>query len=111
MIIVQAADSPEPLHAENGSYGYLLQALITAALAKSRLKHPINGKYRWLAELANRLYKEEYETSLSDAQAREVHEAYSRDYGVQDLDYKAVRDDMVTAGVLRYEGGLVVHYS
>ena len=35
MVIVQQADSAEPLHAENGSYGYLLQALITAALAKS----------------------------------------------------------------------------
>jgi hypothetical protein len=37
MVIVQQADSAEPLHAENGSYGFLLQALITAALAKSRL--------------------------------------------------------------------------
>jgi hypothetical protein len=104
MIIVQAADSPDPLHAENGSYGYLLEALITAALAKSRLKHhPLNGKYRWLAELANALYQANL-PSLSDAQARAVHDTYCRDYGVTDLDYKEFRDDMVSAGVLRHEG-------
>ncbi len=56
MIIVQQIDSAEPLHAENGSYGYLLQALITAALAKSKLKLPIPGKYAWLGELANEMY-------------------------------------------------------
>lgn len=107
MIIVQQADSTEPLHAENGSYGYLLQALITAALSRSRLKHPINGKYAWLSELASELYTQN-RNSLSDSEARQVHERYLRDYGVADLDYKEIRDDLDLAGVLRVEGGEVL---
>jgi hypothetical protein len=103
MVIVQQADSPEPLHAENGSYGYLLQALITAALAKSRLRLPVNGKYRWLGELAKELYNRDL-AALPDADARALHESYRREYGVTDIDYKEVRDDLVAAGVLRVEG-------
>ncbi len=105
MIIVQHADSPEPLHARNGSYGYLLQALITAALAKSRLNLPVNGKYVWLGGLANELYSNDRK-ALTDAESRLFHERHRKDYGISQ-DYKEVRDDMVAAGVLRVEGGLV----
>ncbi len=106
MIVVQQADSAEPLHAENGSYGYLLQALITAALAKSRLKHPIPGKYAWLGELANEMYTRDLSV-LPDDEARKVHERYRKEYGVTDLDYKEIRGDLVAAGVLRVDDGQV----
>ncbi len=106
MVIVQQAESAEPLHAENGSYGYLLQALITAALAKSRLKHPIPGKYAWLGELANEMYNRDLNV-LPDDEARKVHERYREEYAVTDLDYKEVRDDLTAAGVLRADRGEV----
>ncbi len=101
LIIVQLADVPDLPYAENGSYGHLLQALITAALAKSRLKLPVNGKYRWLSELANKMHVEKRST-LSDREARELHEVYRREYGVLELEYSAVRDDLTEAGVLRF---------
>jgi len=103
IIIVQAADSPEPLHAANGSYGYLLQALITAAFSTSKLRHPINGKYRWLAELANDLFTRG-SSSLPDDETRKLHARYQQEYGASDLDYKEMRDDLVGAGVLKIEG-------
>lgn len=102
MVIVQQADSPEPPHAENGSYGYLLQALITAALAKSRLKFPVPGKYRWLGEFANELYRRNV-SNLSNADTRGVHDRYREEYGVTDLDFKEIRDDLAAAGVLRVD--------
>lgn len=103
MVIVQQADSPEPPHAENGSYGYLLQALITAALAKSRLKFPVPGKYRWLGEFANELYRRNV-NGLPNADGRAVHDQYCEEYGVTDLDYKEIRDDLAAAGVLHLDG-------
>lgn len=103
MVLVQQADSPERPQAEDGSYSYLLQALITAALARSRVKLPVNGKYRWLGELANELHRRD-QTTISNADARAVHDSYCKEYGVRHLDYKEMRDDLAGAGVLRVEG-------
>ena len=103
MVLVQQADSPERPQAEDGSYSYLLQALITAALARSRVKLPVNGKYRWLGELASELYRGD-RTRITNADARAVHDFYCKEYGVRNLDYKEMRDDLDAAGVLRVEG-------
>ena len=42
---------------------------------------------------------------MPEDDARALHDAYRRDYGVTDIDYKEVRDDLAAAGVLRVEGG------
>jgi hypothetical protein len=44
---------------------------------------------------------------LSVDEARKVHERYRNDYGVTDLDYKEICNDLATAGVLRVGGGEV----
>lgn len=104
MVIVQQADSPEPAAAESGSYGYLLQALINVALAKSTLELPVGGKYRWLGELAHQLYRRN-RASLSDVEARAFHEEHKKTFGPRRLEYSKIVEDLEGAGVLRNTAG------
>jgi len=105
LVLVQMADSPEPPAAGNGSYSHLLNAIITAALNRSRVRRlPVNGMYGYLGELARTIFESGKER-ISEGVAREFHAAYIKAVGISALDFGALIDDLCEAAIIERSEG------
>lgn len=105
LVLVQMADSPEPPVAENGSYGHLLNAVITAAINRVRVRRlPLNGVYAYLGELARRIFDSGRE-QISVHDARGFHAEYVKAVGLSTIEFSALIDDLCEATILERRDG------
>lgn len=111
LVLVQMADSPEPPVAENGSYGHLLNAIITAALNRSRVKRlPVNGMYGYLGELARTIF-ERGGSGIPEDDARTFHNGYVKAVGITAVEFSALIDDLCDAAILdRWNGEILFQH-
>ncbi len=106
IVLVQSVDSPDVSNSDNGSYGHLLNALITAALHRTRSRHlPIEGLYAYLAALSHYMFKND-KAVLGEEEARAFHESHLKEYGLGRKNFDSLIDDLVQSGILdkRYDG-------
>lgn len=105
LTLEQAETEVQPA-AKNGSYGFLYQAVLTAALSRSTMKQiDIAGKYTYLGELAYQLYRLQAST-LSEAQCRQFHQTHCERYDIV-VDYDKIITDLVETRMLRNDDGEV----
>jgi hypothetical protein len=110
LVLLLKADSLDEPAAKNGSYGHLYNAVIVAALARSRLKHiDLKSKYAYLGNLAFTLYSGRTAT-LSDIEMNQFHNRHCVQFDLQ-FDYELLRDDLVSSGILRNDGGYVAFHA
>ncbi len=106
LVLLQQIESTDHIAAKNGSYGHLYNAVITFALHESRFKRlDIKGKYTYLGRLAYSLYRRE-SASIGDEALRAFHRDHCEAFDI-DLDFEALRDDLVHTGMLRFDEGQV----
>lgn len=100
LVLVQSADSADAPAAENGSYGHLLNAIVTAALNRTKLKNlPINGKYTYLGALARHMFSKGT-GYIDEEQARAFHADHQIKFGLSRIEFEPLIADFVEAGVL-----------
>lgn len=108
LVLVQMADSPEAPIAENGSYGHLLNGIVTAALNRLRVKRlPINGLYGYLGELARTIF-ERGGSGIPEDEARAFHTRYTEAMGLSGIEFNGLIDDLCETAILERWGGEVL---
>ncbi len=102
--LLQNVDTAQGPAAKNGSYGHLLEAVITFALDGSKYKKiDIKGKYTLLSEYAFELYRQN-EASLSEEDFAAFLEKYKDSYEIK-FDQEKLCEDLLYIGLLRRDGG------
>ena len=100
LVLLRQAGNRDQSGPKNGSYGHLYNAIITAALSRSKIGSiDIQSKYTYLANLAHTLYQQRTAT-LSDEEMRRFNADHWAHFDVH-LDYEPLRDDLVNTGILR----------
>lgn len=90
----------------SGSFGYLYEALLTAALARaSQLRLDLETQYTYLSEFANATFSRKVDR-LPLAAVRAWHDRYCEDYARR-LDLDALLASFATAGILTSREGYV----
>lgn len=105
IVLLQEATSSTELAAKNGSYGFLYQAVITCALAKSNVSLDIKGKYTYLSELAFNMYSSKV-AALDLQQMKTFHGDHYKKFRIT-IDYDETISDFDTVGILRSSEGQV----
>jgi hypothetical protein len=103
LLLLQALELRYPVDVTAASYGKLYQAFLTACLAKRKLD--IETAFSYLSELAFVFFDRKIDC-FDDVNALDWHANYVAEYK-NPLDYAAVRDDLVAAGILVYRNGAV----
>jgi hypothetical protein len=104
IVLLQQADQGETVTAKNGSYGHLLQAILTFALSKfANSQIDVTSVFTLLGELAFRMYTGR--RSTLDANALEdFWEYYSDKYDLP-VTYSELLGDLCAAQILRSDHG------
>ncbi len=102
--ILQAAERREDVLPDNGSFGYLYEVLITAALSLTKGKKPqLDKKYNFLAMLAFRLF-ETGSDMLGRAEVEKLADHYSREFKIR-IDRDTLISDLLYTRVLVEDRG------
>ena len=104
LVILEHDESPDAtIAAKNGDIGHLYNAVITVKLAQSgSARFNLTGKFTYLSELAYELYKTGTAV-IREGSLRAFHSTYLERFDLT-FDYERVRDDLVTARMLRLDG-------
>ncbi|QDT71555.1 NACHT domain-containing protein [Lacipirellula limnantheis] len=106
LVLLRQVYVTDEVAAKNGSYGHLYNAVITAALARSKVTSvDIKTKYTYLSHFAKELYNKRQPT-LDAEEMKSLHQSYCDLYDLE-LDYKATIEDLVNTGLLRDEDGII----
>jgi hypothetical protein len=103
IVLLQEATSDTELAAKNGSYGFLYQAIVTSALAKSKVQLDIKSKYTYLSELAFAMYSQRVGTF--DQSQWTAFNKYHHDKFRIPIDYSGLSTDLQQVGILRGTAG------
>ena len=102
--ILQASQRRADILPENGSFGYLYEVLITAALNSTRGEKPqLDKKYTFLSLLAFRLFESSLDV-LGESAVDSLIEEYARSFRIK-VDNKSMLEDLEYARVLVKEDG------
>lgn len=103
IVLFNQSVESESIVVRNGSYGHMYQAIVSAALTRSKMTDlELNGKFTYLAALANFIFKSGSE-AISERDARKFHDGHCKLVDVP-LDFGAVIADFHGAGVLKVDG-------
>jgi hypothetical protein len=106
LILLQALRAKSELARADGSFGFMYESVITDYLAlASGTRAGMDTKYNYLAEFAYECYANSV-VSLSDSETAEWHREFCDRYKIN-LEFDALRNDFVSARILRTERGRV----
>ncbi len=103
LLLLQQLELRRPIDMSSASHGKLHQAFITICLEKRRVD--IETGFSYLSELACRFFANKVD-HIDDLEAIQWHIWYVAEYK-NPIDFAALRDNLVRAGILSYRNGMV----
>ncbi|QDV81394.1 metallophosphoesterase family protein [Planctomycetes bacterium TBK1r] len=100
IVLLQQSEENDQIILKNGSYGHMYQAIVTAALSRSKLGSlELTGKFTYLGKFAYEIFCSSGDV-MSLRNAKKFHDGYCEQKDVP-LEFEATLKDFVEAGILR----------